>query len=81
MLVQLSSYITISLALQQNCRELCSYFLWLTYCKSEVQSSGQQKVIKGTIAEETVAAGPLVERSANEKTVVKRMVNKKLEFD
>ena len=27
---QLSSYVAISVALSQNCRELCSYFLWLT---------------------------------------------------
>ena len=40
-------------------------FLWLTYCKSEVELWGQLKLMKGTVAQETVVSGPLVERSAN----------------
>ena len=54
---QLSSYVTISVALQQNSRDLRSHFLCLTYCKSEVELSGQEKIMKGTLAEETVVEG------------------------
>ena len=39
--------------------------LWLTYCKAEAELWGQLKVMKGTVAQETVVSGPLVERSAN----------------
>ena len=45
-------------------------FFRLTYCKQEVELSSQKNVIKGEVAEETVVEGPLIERSANEKTVV-----------
>ena len=76
MLVQLSSYVTIPVALQQTCKNLCSYFLWLTYSKSEVELSSQQKVIIQTAVEETVVEGLLVERSANEKLAVEGSVAK-----
>ena len=51
-------------------------FLELTYCKSNVELEGQQKVKKRTVVEETVVEGLivegiLVERSMNEKTGVK----------
>ena len=35
-------------------------FLLLTYCKSEVDLSGQKKVLEGTVAKETIAEGALV---------------------
>ena len=41
----------------------------------------QQKVIGRTVAEERVIEGKLVERSPNEKTVIKVIVNKKMEVD
>ena len=43
----LSSYVIISVALYQNCRDLCSYFLLLPNCKSEVKLWGQLKVMEG----------------------------------
>ena len=49
--------------------------------KSEVELSGQQKVMEGTVTGETVIEGPLVERSANEKTVLEGTVNKKWEVE
>ena len=45
-------------------------FFWLTCCKPQAELSGKLKVMEGTVAEEAVVKGPLVERSANEKTVV-----------
>ena len=69
MLMELSLYVTISEVLQQNCRDLCLYFLWTTYCKSEIELSGQQKVMEEIKAEEIATEGPLVERSSNEKNV------------
>ena len=41
------------------------------YCKSEIELSGQQKVMEGILVE-----GPLAGRSTNEKTVVKETVKK-----
>ena len=45
------------------------------YCKSEIELSGQQKVMEGIVVE-----GPLADGFTNEKTVVKETV-KKLEAD
>ena len=41
------------------------------YCKSEIELSGQQKVMEGIVVE-----CPLADRSTNEKTVVEEMVKK-----
>ena len=35
------------------------------YCKSEIELLGQEKVMEGTVAEETLVERPLVEKSAN----------------
>ena len=37
--------------------------------------------MKGKVAEETIVEGPLVEKYLNEKTIVARTVNKKLEVN
>ena len=33
---------------RQNCRDLCSHFLWSTYCKSEVELSGHRTRTKSS---------------------------------
>ena len=86
MLVQLSSHLIFILCynFSSTVTELKRHlviFLWLTYCKSEVEVSSQQKVMEGIIAEETTVEGPLVEGSADEKMVVTGMLKKKLEVD
>ena len=45
-------------------------FLWLTYCKSDVESTGQLKLKERTVVEGLITEGTLVERSKSEKTVV-----------
>ena len=47
------------------------------YCESEVQLPGQQKVMEAIVAEETALEGQSVERPANEKILVKGMINRK----
>ena len=75
MLVQLSLhlYFHILFKFQQywNIRaEISAYFLWLTYCKLQVESSPRLKVMKGAVAAETAVERPLIERFANERTVI-----------
>ena len=45
-------------------------FLWLKYCKLQVELLPQQKVMKEAVAAETVMEGPLVERFVNERRVI-----------
>ena len=42
---------------------------------------GQQKLMEGTVIEETVSEGPFVERFTNETMVAEGTVNQKLKVD
>ena len=48
----------------------------LTDCKSEVQLSGQQKVLERKVAEETVVERPSAESSTNKKIVAEAAMTK-----
>ena len=39
----------------------CSYFLWRTCCKPDIELVVEQNIVEGMILEETVAEGPPVE--------------------
>ena len=69
---KLSSYVAIS---SNTIIKQWRSFLWLTYCKSDVESTGQLKLKERTVVEEMVVEGlitegTLVERSKSEKKVV-----------
>ena len=72
MLVEPSSYLDFLLLLQLSValNRMWRPFLWLTYCKSDVELVIQQKVVEGTLVEGLIVEGKLVQRSANEKMVV-----------
>ena len=64
------------LQFQSYCNRIARIFVVLTDCKSEVQLSGQQKVLERKVAEETVVERPSAERSTNKKIVAEAAMTK-----
>ena len=72
----LGKYISATFNLDNKTAQTFAHiFLWTAHCKSELELLGQQKVMKETVAEDTLFGRQLVEKLVNKKTVLEGAVN------